>query len=528
MYLSLPMKVPSATLSYLILSLPLPAVDLVLGHFEYQIDYDLDAEDPDSGWSTSISYDLDGSFANDEGIVRIDEQTVRLLAVPSTKTVPLAPPPEFGMPNEPIWILSQNNIPGELFLGWRAVYEQGLFQARVDGFHTPSPLGSIACQLLDLSGTGEQRGGTFAMWTSGGFGTLEFHYNSTDGIDSDDLLDTVPSGGHSHYNWGFTKPGTYSVTFRNEGRLNPQFGSGDTSSEATLNFVIPHDGFLRSKGHWRLGNGHGGSPLVSIFDRENQVDYAANQVTLVADTGQFLMNMADTTETSFGQVGLSEIDQITFPGEEPVTISLIEQSGPGTVTMSENEDGTQFEFGADGIYRVTLQASQGATVAAPFDLTFLSNLEVDYSYAAWSDSFERTHGLASGKLTDPNSDFDNDDLSNGLEFLLFWHGLDPGKSDCQLLPTPRYVNGQAEITFLRDLHKDDFSSTPLEFAAAYSPDLSTPWKPWRRLFSEGTADGFYEDGAEFGNETGPVMRRRLVVPDASPNLGFFRFEQRSR
>lgn len=148
--------------------------------------------------------------------------------------------------------------------------------------------------------------------------------------------------------------------------------------------------------------------------------------------------------------------------------------------------------------------------------------------ASWADSFERTHQVPSGDLADPRSDFDEDGVSNGLEFLLFWHGFDPAIPDCQLMPKPRFVEGQAEIEFLRDLHKDDFSSTPLELAAAFNSDLQGPWKSWRRLFSEGAADGFYEDGAEIGDETSPVMRRRLVVPDASPNFGFFRFEQRSR
>jgi len=508
--------------------LPLSAVDLVLGHFEYQIDYRQNDAAPDEGWQSSVSYDLDGSFADTEGIVRLDEAGVRLLAAPSTQLVTANPPAGFGEANEPFWILSQNNIPGELFLGWRAVYEQGLFQARVNGNYSPSPLGSISATLLEVGGTGAQRGGKFAMWTSSGFGSLEFHFNTSDGLDDDDRLETIPAGGHSHYNWGFTKPGTYEVTFRNEGRLNPQFGGGDTASEAMLNFVIPHDGVLRGEGAWRLGNGDRGSAAVAVFDDENQVDYASDQVVLIAEGGEFTMVVADAAEDSLGQVGLGSVEEMTFPGDGPVTIELIGQSGPGSVSMSAGNGGTNFEFGADGIYRVQLQASQGGVSGTPFVLTFLSNLEEDYSYAEWADSFERTHQLSGGALADAQADHDGDCLSNGLEYLLFWHGFDPAISDGNLMPKPRFVGGQAEIEFLRDLHKDDFASTPLELSAAFSADLETPWKPWRRLFSEGAADGFYEDGAELGNETAPIMRRRLVVPSASANLGFFRFEQRSR
>ena len=522
------MKVISAALFLSVITHPVEAVDLILGHFEYQVDYGLNPEDPDQGWATSISYDLDGSFADSEGIVRLGLSDVRLLAAPSTGVVTANPPTGFGTANEKLWALSQNNISGQLFLGWRAIYPQGLFQANVNGNYTPNPLGSISSQLLSVTGTGPQRSGDFAMWTSSGFGSLEFHFNSSDGIDSADLLNPLPAGAHSHYNWGFTKPGTYAVTFRNEGRLNPQHGGAQTSSEATLNFVVPHDGILRGEGHWRLGDGRENSPQVALLDRQNQVDYAADQVVLITNDGRFNVSLADSNEASLGLVGLSEVDPITFPNDETITIELLAASGPGPVSLSNDQGFSLFEFEASGIYRVTLRARQGEMIGEPFVLTFLHELEADYSYEAWAESFERTHQLPTGSLTDPTADHDHDCLSNGLEFLLFWHGLDPAKQDSHLLPKPRFVDGQAQIEFLRDLKKDDFSTTSLELAAAYSEDLQAPWKPWRRLFSEGTADGFYEDGAELGNETSAIMRRRLVVPEASPNFGFFRFEQRSR
>lgn len=509
-------------------SLPLAAVDLVLGHFEYQIDYVLNPANPDQGWTTAISYDLDGSFADSEGIVRLNLPDVRLLAAPSSTFITANPPAGFGAANEPFWILSQNNVPGQLFLGWRAVYAQGLFQANINGNFTPSPLGSISSELVSVTGTGPQRTGAFAMWTSSGFGSLEFHFNTSDGIDSTDLLNPIPAGSHSHYNWGFTKPGTYAVTFRNEGRLNPQHGGAQTSAEATLNFVIPHEGVLRATGHWRLGDGSVNSPSVAVFDRQNQVDFAADQVTLIAKEGRFSMAPVDANEASLGQVGLAGVDQIDFTSEGQITIALIDQTGPGPVSLSEAQGSAIFEFEAPGIYRITLQASQGETQGQPFTLTFLNQLDANYSYEAWADSFERTHQLSPGTLSDPTADHDADCFSNGLEFLLFWHGFDPATPDGHLAPKPRFVDGRAEIEFLRDLNKDDFSKTSLELAAAYSANLQAPWKPWRRLFSEGAADGFYEDGAELGNETSSIMRRRLVVPGASANFGFFRFEQRSR
>ncbi|MGD1979629.1 MAG: choice-of-anchor M domain-containing protein [Akkermansiaceae bacterium] len=503
------------------------AVDLILGHFEYQLDYNLPESGPvDAGWQASISYDLDGSFADDEGVVRLDVDGLRLLAAPSTKVdLPGAFPPFELEGGDPLWLLSQNNVPGELFLGWRAIYDQGIFQVNVGGNYTPSPLGSIGTKLLSVTGSGPQRGGKFGMWTSSGFGGFEFHYNTTDGIDLDDELSPIPSGSHSHYNWGFTRPGSYEVTFRNEGKLNPQFGNEVTRSESTLRFVIPHDGVLTGQARWRLGSG---AEAVSIYDQEMQVDYAPDQVVCVASDGQFRMALAGSGEVSLGQVGVVDPASISFPEAESIDLALLKQSGPGAITFEQDVSDSVFGFTEDGIYRVTLQASQGGVTGQPFTLVFLVNLAADYSYAEWADSFERTHSLASGTLGDRLADYDRDGLGNGLEYLLFWHGVDPVESDGALLPRPRFVNGRAEIEFLRDLHKDDFANTPLELSAAFSPDLQGPWQPWRRLFAEGNAQGFYESGAERGNETSVVMRRKLVVPDATEKSGFFRFEQRTR
>ena len=508
---------------------PVGAVDLILGHFEYQLDYELPENGPaDGGWQTSISYDLDGSFADNEGVVRLDTDGVRLLAAPSSRIDLTNPFPPFGLEGgDSLWLLSQNNIQGELFLGWRAIYEQGLFQTNVGGNYTPSPLGGIGTSLVSVTGTGPQRGGEFGMWTSSGFGGLEFHYNTTDGVNEGDKLSPIPSGSHSHYNWGFTRPGTYEVSFLNEGKLNPQFGNELTWSESTLQFVIPHDGSVNGQALWRLGSGANGADLASIYDPVMQVDYAPDQVALVAVDGEFRMGPTGNGDFSLGQVGVVDPPSISFPGTGPIGLRFLDQTGPGAVTFVQEGAELVFGFPEDGIYRVTFEAWQGDLTGLPVTLTFLVGLEPEYSYAEWADSFERSNSLNAGSLSDHLADYDRDGIVNGLEYLLFWHGLDPTVSDGRLLPKPRLVDGHAEIEFLRDLHKDDFANTPLELSAAWSADLET-WRPWRRLFSEGNADGFYESGAERGNETSVVMRRKLVVPNASENFGFFRFEQRSR
>jgi surface-anchored protein len=62
----------------------------------------------------------------------------------------------------------------------------------------------ISIALQSVAGPGH-----FSMWLDGF--TPTFAISSADGIDGTDLL-SVAAGGHEHYNWGFSAPGTYGVT----------------------------------------------------------------------------------------------------------------------------------------------------------------------------------------------------------------------------------------------------------------------------------------------------------------------------
>ena len=66
-------------------------------------------------------------------------------------------------------------------------------------------------KLTGISGTGVSAGGFLALWETAGFANQTFHWASADGLDSSDVLDLIP-GVHAHYNWGFTKAGTYDIT----------------------------------------------------------------------------------------------------------------------------------------------------------------------------------------------------------------------------------------------------------------------------------------------------------------------------
>lgn len=98
--------------------------------------------------------------------------------------------------------------------------------------------GDIGIRLVSVSGP---VGGQFSLWTNDTFGDPDtFHFATSNGIDGTDLL-SVAAGSHTHYNWGFTLPGTYEVTVEFTGtRASTASEPGPvTPAQATYTFVVP-------------------------------------------------------------------------------------------------------------------------------------------------------------------------------------------------------------------------------------------------------------------------------------------------
>ena len=88
---------------------------------------------------------------------------------------------------------------------------------------------SITLRLDSIAGPG-----AFALWQTDGFGSPIVALSSTDNTYSSFNLTT---GGHDHYNWGFTAPGVYELTFTVSGVLDDGFATlaADT---ATFTFAV--------------------------------------------------------------------------------------------------------------------------------------------------------------------------------------------------------------------------------------------------------------------------------------------------
>jgi surface-anchored protein len=518
-----------------------PPTDLLLGHFEPHIDYEVTPGDPDAGWRFSISYDVSGNFTPDsDGVVRLDPAATTIVATPETEMVLPVPILGFANAGDTIWQLPQRNDPGKIFLGWRTIIPNGIFQRSFNGFFQPDGQGNIIIELLDLSGPAADAGGHFAMWETNGIGSVEMHFNSADGINGNDRLEPVPVGSHTHYNWAMTRPGNYTATFRASGRINPwqDNPSADTSASFDLHFAVPFSSAAVGAAELRLSLD--GSPsTASVYLADEAVEYAPAQVALVTRPSEvngverpyaLAVDVVSTgTDAAPHRVGIPGSAPVAFPSGATLAatpLEILAVKGPGSAQWQSDHGADFFTFSQPGIYRVQLRAvgSEGASpvYGPPFELVFLAGLEADYDFAAWADSFERTHGLAPGALSDEGSDFDADGVPDVIEYQLFWEGFDPAIADADKLPLPDPSNPEGLIIFHRDTHKDRLNRNGQNIVLERSTDLSN-WLGWSDRVP-GQPLRQYETGAERGNAHARIQRRALRLPaDEISGTGFFRW-----
>jgi surface-anchored protein len=107
-----------------------------------------------------------------------------------------------------IWVLPQSNTSGVPFLGVAAE------EVGASGDWT----GPIS---YEITGVTRPSGSHFSIFQTDAFGQPVVQVATQDGL-SDTL--TVPVGSHSHYNWGFTKPGVYQMEMTASGTRS---GSGE-------------------------------------------------------------------------------------------------------------------------------------------------------------------------------------------------------------------------------------------------------------------------------------------------------------
>jgi len=120
----------------------------------------------------------------------------------------------------PIWFLPQTEDPAKPWLG--------IASEELDPLDWTGPL------TLTLNAVAGPAGGAFSLYDVDGFGVPTAHMATSDGITGADAL-SLTAGGHSHFNFSFTQPGLYDVTFTVTGT---HAVDGPQSATATYSFGV--------------------------------------------------------------------------------------------------------------------------------------------------------------------------------------------------------------------------------------------------------------------------------------------------
>lgn len=203
-----------AVAAALLLAAAAPAAEpIATGHQDLQFNFA-----PATGWSLSV-------FDHDTALVHAPPAIWFDVSAAAEGTVPAGAQWAFlgQAAGEPLWILPQVQ---DAALPWLGTSTEA------------TATGVLANNDMRLALTAASGPGQFSLFTVSGLGTLSVLMATSDGLSAADAINTRANR-HAHYNWAFTEPGTYFLTFQASG--TPVGGGAPVLSDpATLEFrVVP-------------------------------------------------------------------------------------------------------------------------------------------------------------------------------------------------------------------------------------------------------------------------------------------------
>ncbi len=184
--------------------------------------------------------------------------------------------------------------------------------------------------MTAVRGSGVDRGGFFSMYQTDAFGTPTFQYTSADGIGNNDVQSPIPLPAHAHYNWAFTKPGEYQVTFRTEAEMTEPPNEGViTNGVGAFTFFVPGQTNLNilDTGEVDLEIGFGGGVWLE--------PEALNSAVGAAPIGNILLYGGSTSKTTlpadaqFNGLGAAGSDFWVLPQTEIAGVPSVGLDGDG-------------------------------------------------------------------------------------------------------------------------------------------------------------------------------------------------------
>jgi surface-anchored protein len=176
---------------------------------------DIEVAFTQTGWDIAVASDEPDSPLGEIAV----EPAEALLYVNTNARITLSSIPnafEFigAKPGETFWVLPQTEGTGALPLGLCA--EQADISRLCDWNPGDARGADIAdkwfeVKVVPVRGPADA---SFSMWQADAINPpVVFVCTAEDGITDDDVF-YISAGGHSHLNWGFTKPGIYEIDFR--------------------------------------------------------------------------------------------------------------------------------------------------------------------------------------------------------------------------------------------------------------------------------------------------------------------------
>jgi surface-anchored protein len=204
---------------------------------EGAVDLALSFDRPNRAWDLVASADA-GSFPVSQVQFLLNSNTVQ--------TQPADPRFAFtgASPGNPMWIFPQQTINsiGTVFLSINGI--DGLHPQDFAAYASSDPrvksAGSqkwITISLESVTGSGPDKGGQFSLWQTGVFGNPVLWMSTFDNPNPNTLYELA--GTELHFNWGFSAPGEYDVTFQASGFLGPGQTDPTVSDDFTVHFVVP-------------------------------------------------------------------------------------------------------------------------------------------------------------------------------------------------------------------------------------------------------------------------------------------------
>ncbi len=365
-----------------------------------------------------------------------------------------------GQPGDPLWIAPQVDRQGVVFMGINT---------------SATPLGTFEGNRFDIRLTSVSGPGDFFMWITGGAGTVEVPWNSRNGIDESDKVNSGAPG-HFHENWGFSSPGTFDVGFAVEGTLSGE-STSIVSDEQIYRFAV--NVFDRGELDMEVAY-EGGEWELVLLDEANEKEIEAGDAALHAGPetwqtvpsdpafsflgnpgdGIFILPQDEQEGVLFLGIAGDEIESGVFENDQ-VGLNLASVDGPGSVFLYSTD-----EFGAPTKY---FDSADGITEEDQFPLNVGGHSHQNWAFSA--PGIYRVGLNASGVLASGTAVASEDTV-----FLFEVFGptiFSEGELDLEVA----YEDGEWELVGLDEANEREICASELIIRGTSATETTVPEDP---------------------------------------------------